>query len=567
MADSTADSTKSEDDSQESTNSTSKVSSSLHTPSNSANNVGASPEQSQSSGQDSSQVVSNSDGRESHPVVQPSRFGAAPQGFWTFGSSSHNQNHSGLIAPSRLGASVNRDTGESEAEEKRCKYLKPSVLAAPKFGSSGLNSLRPEVPSSTFSPMNSFHLKPSTLSGASFGGDASKVSTPLLKPAKLPDPTKACDGQADSPSEQALPVQATSEAINERLGGAEGGAGANEVSSSSSTSSSLPPPPVVPLEAEGATPADASSYNQDIVPDISKNNKLKDSSCVSSSSQSDFVFGSNISQRVTGWEATNEASASSGFVFGQSLSSRSVRTEANGSGESPHKDDSDSEAGKLNRTLEESAREYQAKHENKTELKEVERITGEEQESNVLQANAKLFLFEATTQTWIEKGRGTIRLNDMSSDDERTFQSRLVMRTQGSLRVVLNTKIWPGMTVERASGKSVRVTAMDTDETVKVFLITTNAKDSENLLRAIDWRIQQLKIREEPVRPHNDVRPGEKRKADSDFEFPNKNKKINSPSDSVGMKKEESDSSVQDPETEASCESHSSSLTIKSESD
>ena len=78
---------------------------------------------------------------------------------------------------------------------------------------------------------------------------------------------------ADSPSEQALPVQATSEAINERLGGAEGGAGANEVSSSSSTSSSLPPPPVVPLEAEGATPADASSYNQDIVPDISKNNK------------------------------------------------------------------------------------------------------------------------------------------------------------------------------------------------------------------------------------------------------------------------------------------------------
>ena len=57
-----------------------------------------------------------------------------------------------------------------------------------------------------------------------------------------------------------------------------------------------------------------------------------------------------------------------------------------------------------------------------------------------------------------------------------------------------------------------------------VLCFQTNAKDSENLLRAIDWRIQQLKIREEPVRPHNDVRPGEKRKADSDFEFPNKNK-------------------------------------------
>lgn len=45
------------------------------------------------------------------------------------------------------------------------------------------------------------------------------------------------------------------------------------------------------------------------------------------------------------------------------------------------------------------------------------------------------------------------------------------MRTQGSLRVVLNTKIWPGMTIERASVKSVRITAMDTDETIKIFLI------------------------------------------------------------------------------------------------
>ena len=46
----------------------------------------------------------------------------------------------------------------------------------------------------------------------------------------------------------------------------------------------------------------------------------------------------------------------------------------------------------------------------------------------------------------------------------------LVMRTQGSLRLILNTKIWPGMTVERASQKSVRVTGTDGDH-VKVFLI------------------------------------------------------------------------------------------------
>jgi hypothetical protein len=46
-----------------------------------------------------------------------------------------------------------------------------------------------------------------------------------------------------------------------------------------------------------------------------------------------------------------------------------------------------------------------------------------------------------------------------------------VMRTQGSLRVILNTKIWAGMNVERASTKAIRITATDVDQTVKVFLI------------------------------------------------------------------------------------------------
>ena len=48
----------------------------------------------------------------------------------------------------------------------------------------------------------------------------------------------------------------------------------------------------------------------------------------------------------------------------------------------------------------------------------------------------------------------------------------LVMRTQGSLRVVLNTKIWAAMTVERASQKSIRITAVDSDDgSVRVYLI------------------------------------------------------------------------------------------------
>ncbi|GFR93453.1 Ran-binding protein 3 [Elysia marginata] len=571
--DTRADSTKNEEDS--STDATdSNVSSSYNSASHSSVMSGSRLES------EGNQVVSSSDSREpphhaqpTHPVIQPSKFQNAPQGFWAFGSAHNPGSYSNPFVPRpplRTDVvSTASAPGEERENERSKSYLRPSVLGGIKARDP--DHLQSDAPSSTH---NAFHLRPSVFSGQS---DTNAPKAPLLKPAKLPDPTKISETRGDTAVEpdasDASPAdKAASEASSQcdRLSGAEGAVGGKEVSSSSCSTSSHHG--IYQAEADGATPAAAQSYNHEIVPDITKNNKLKDSSGVSSSSQSDFVFGSNLSQRVTGVtpnDDVSEASASSGFVFGENLAAK-VKSDANGSSESPHKDDSDSDSGKASRTLEESAREYQAKHENKTELKEVERITGEEEESNVLQANAKLFLFESSTQSWVERGRGTIRLNDRSSNDTKAFQSRLVMRTQGSLRVVLNTKIWPGMTIERASAKSVRITAMDTDESIKVFLIMTNTKDSENLLRAIDWRIQELKIQDEPSRClSSESRTGDKRKAASDFEYPSKSKKLSSPSESglFMMKKDESDSSVQDPETEASCESHSSSLTVKSESD
>lgn len=173
----------------------------------------------------------------------------------------------------------------------------------------------------------------------------------------------------------------------------------------------------------------------------------------------------------------------------------------------------------------------------------------------------KLYVFEKTTQSWIERGRGLLRLNDMASTDDGTLQSRLgkptnpfcsfkfenstfdnwlnvsngcgvnvsdkvkrgccclcntlhghkrepfnllsameqscgsslllfvflfkilpVMRTQGSLRLILNTKLWPQMQVDKASEKGVRITAMDTeDQGVKVFLISVCISNDRKL--------------------------------------------------------------------------------------
>uniref|UniRef100_A0A672QSA9 Ran-binding protein 3-like n=1 Tax=Sinocyclocheilus grahami TaxID=75366 RepID=A0A672QSA9_SINGR len=136
-------------------------------------------------------------------------------------------------------------------------------------------------------------------------------------------------------------------------------------------------------------------------------------------------------------------------------------------------------------SLEESAAAYTKATAKKCILEKVEVRTGEEAESNVLQMQCKLFVFDKPAQSWVERGRGLLRLNDMASTDDGSLQSRLVMRTQGSLRLILNTKLWPQMQVDKASEKSVRITAMDTeDQGVKVFLISGGILCFQSLLEA-----------------------------------------------------------------------------------
>jgi len=57
--------------------------------------------------------------------------------------------------------------------------------------------------------------------------------------------------------------------------------------------------------------------------------------------------------------------------------------------------------------------------------------------------NCKLFAFDKVGGTWVERGRGTLRLNDKDcGPGGGGVQSRVVIRTTGSLRVVLNTKVY-----------------------------------------------------------------------------------------------------------------------------
>jgi len=155
-----------------------------------------------------------------------------------------------------------------------------------------------------------------------------------------------------------------------------------------------------------------------------------------------------------------------------------------------------SDENSLGKTLSESAAEYTETHSNKRKYDVVDTVTGEEAESNVLQAQVKLYIFDKEKRNWTERGRGLARLNDSSVSTPGHLQSRLVVRTSGNMRVVLNTKLWPDMICEKANEKSIRISALDEGE-VKIFLISCSIKEAEKMLTALEYRINQLKANDE----------------------------------------------------------------------
>ncbi|NWI90144.1 RNB3L protein, partial [Pitta sordida] len=203
---------------------------------------------------------------------------------------------------------------------------------------------------------------------------------------------------------------------------------------------------------------------------------------VQTSSNSDFVFGENMGERVL------VRSVNAGRLFIQANIFQSIFFFLC-SCSYCFKD------GALlrNAALIESAAAFISKPAEKILLDKVEVITGEEAEHNVLQINCKLFVFNKLSLTWTERGRGSLRLNDTSSNKHGMLQSRLIMRNQGSLRLILNTRLWEQMVIKRANRKSLCFTATDQDDhSVQVFLTQAGSKDTEDLYAAIHHRLVAL---------------------------------------------------------------------------
>lgn len=198
----------------------------------------------------------------------------------------------------------------------------------------------------------------------------------------------------------------------------------------------------------------------------------KEDECSFTSCSSDFVFGENMVERVLDTQKLTQHPLQN-LSYAKEKSFKSLLKFPNAASNSAA---------------------FSSKPSQKCLLEKIDVITGEETEHNVLKINCKIFVFNKATQSWSERGQGVLRLNDTAGSEFGTLQSRLIMRNQGSLRLVLNSRLWAQMKTQRASQKSLRITATDLeDDRIKIFLIQASAKDIGFLYAAIHHRLVALR--------------------------------------------------------------------------
>ncbi|KAI0990600.1 hypothetical protein GJ496_008050 [Pomphorhynchus laevis] len=118
--------------------------------------------------------------------------------------------------------------------------------------------------------------------------------------------------------------------------------------------------------------------------------------------------------------------------------------------------------------------------------------TGEEDEETITALHGRLYMFSSECGTWKERGRGILKLNDKSEDsvEQPVALSRLVMRSSGTLRLLLNSNIFSKMDVSRTSSTSVRFSAQHGGG-IRIFSIRASPEDCDQLVYELQYRIDQ----------------------------------------------------------------------------
>lgn len=125
-------------------------------------------------------------------------------------------------------------------------------------------------------------------------------------------------------------------------------------------------------------------------------------------------------------------------------------------------------------------------------LQKQEVKSGEESEECLFQVNAKLFQLVDMKTGWKERGVGAVKVNR----DKETSKTRVVMRSRGILKVILNLPLVKGFKVEKGfpgslqSQKYVRIVALnENNEPTQYALRTGKEETADDLYENIKGNI------------------------------------------------------------------------------
>uniref|UniRef100_A0A914C7R8 RanBD1 domain-containing protein n=1 Tax=Acrobeloides nanus TaxID=290746 RepID=A0A914C7R8_9BILA len=131
--------------------------------------------------------------------------------------------------------------------------------------------------------------------------------------------------------------------------------------------------------------------------------------------------------------------------------------------------------------------------------------TGEEDEKILFNTNCKFFLFNTETKSWVERGLGYIRLNTKTDHewDDSEDGIRLVGRITGTQKVVINSKIFPEMVLEKITEKRLKISAQCPDSDLpQLFIVQAAPASIETLHNWIQSYVDRAAMHQIRLSPH-----------------------------------------------------------------
>lgn len=156
-------------------------------------------------------------------------------------------------------------------------------------------------------------------------------------------------------------------------------------------------------------------------------------------------------ETVFGSASVFGSGSSFGNAFQESLTKKSIFDEPSKDSESKEESDNDEDKETDEKETEIKPDVYQKVH---LEIQDVK--SGEENESTIFQAKAKLYYMELSkaSEGWKEKGIGIIKINEYNESPSKLYTSRLVMRQDGNLKLILNLPLIEGFNIVKGMPSS-----------------------------------------------------------------------------------------------------------------